>query len=364
VTRKVYNFSAGPAMLPEEVLLQAQAELLDWEQTGMSIMEYGHRTEKFQEMIDRCEADLRELMSIPTDYHVLFIPGGATAQFAMVPINLFGTKASADYIDSGIWSKRAIVEAKRYGDIKVAATLTKKDGLTSIPPEAEWQLNKEACYVHYTPNETIEGIEFDWTPCTDGVPLVADMSSTILSRPVDVSKYGIIYAGAQKNVGQAGITLVIIHRDLLKSAPLPRTPTLYQYQTHAENHSLYNTPPTFSWYITGLMLAWMKRHGGVAKFYEINKRKAGKLYHCIDSMPDFYHSNVHPSCRSLMNVPFSIKDDAKNDIFLEEAQKIGLENLKGHRLAGALRASIYNAMPEAGIDKLVSFMTDFAKKHG
>src|SRR5579862_2514766 len=273
--RKVFNFSAGPGMLAEEVLQQAQAEMLDWNGTGMSIMELGHRGPEFKVVAERAEADLRELMSIPKNYHVLFLPGGATAQFAMIPINLLGDKLQADYVDTGVWSKKAIEEAQRYGKINVAAYLEHHQHLARIPHQSHWNLNKDAAYLHYTPNETIDGVEFNWIPQTGDVPLVADMSSMILSRPVDVTKYGLIYAGAQKNIGQAGITIVIIRDDLVKE-PLASMPTLYQYKTLAEHHSFYNTPPTYAWYIAGLMLAWMKKQGGVNMFYELNQRKAKK----------------------------------------------------------------------------------------
>lgn len=361
--RKIFNFSAGPAMLPEEVLLQAQREMLDWQGTGMSIMELGHRGPEFQEVARQAEADLRELMNIPGNYQVFFLPGGATAQFAMVPLNLFGEKRAADYVDTGIWSKKAIAEASRYGTVNVAATTQYKDQLAFIPSQETWSLNPQAAYVHYTPNETIDGLEFQWVPETGEVPLVADMTSMILSRPVDVTQYGIIYAGAQKNIGQAGITVVIVRDDLIKE-PLPNMPTLYSYRLHKENHSFYNTPPTYSWYIAGLVLAWMRRHGGVQAFYEVNKRKAKVLYDIIDQSPDFYVSRIHPSCRSMMNVMFYLKDDALTPIFLEEALKAGFANLRGHKVSGGIRASMYNAMPEEAANQLVSFMLDFMRRLG
>ncbi|HLB42193.1 MAG TPA: 3-phosphoserine/phosphohydroxythreonine transaminase [Gammaproteobacteria bacterium] len=361
--RKVYNFNAGPAMLPNEVLIQAQSEMLDWHGTGMSIMELGHRGPEFKMVAEQAEADLRELMTIPKNYHVLFLTGGATAQFAMVPMNLFGKNKQADYIDTGIWSKKAIDEAKRYGNIHIAAYLEHQDDLAYIPHQDTWKLNKNAAYLHYTPNETIEGIEFNWVPNIGDIPLVADMSSMILSRPIDVTRYGIIYAGAQKNLGQAGITIVIIRDDLIHEALLT-TPTLYQYKIHVEHHSFYNTPPTFSWYITSLVLAWTKQQGGIKKLYEINKRKANKLYHFINQHPEFYLSHIHPDCRSLMNVVFTMRDETLTKLFIEEATKAELTNLRGHRVIGGLRASIYNAMPEAGVDALVSFMGDFEKRNG
>jgi phosphoserine aminotransferase len=361
--RNVFNFSAGPAMLPEEVLLSAQAEMLDWQGTGMSIMELGHRGHEFKQVAEQAEADLRELMSIPKHYHVLFLAGGATTQFAMVPINLMGNKKKADYIDTGIWSKKAIDEAKRYGTVNIAAYLGHKDHQAYIPHQDQWNMSNDAAYVHYTPNETIEGVEFNWIPQTGNVPLVADMSSMILSRPVDVTQYGVIYAGAQKNMGQAGITVAIIREDLIQE-PFPMTPTLYSYKIQAEHHSFYNTPPTYSWYIAGLVFAWMKRHGGVATFYELNKRKASKLYQFIDQHPEFYSCHIHPECRSLMNIVFTMRDEKLIDLFLKESDKAGLTNLKGHRVVGGLRASIYNSMPEAGVDALIDFMQHFAKQHG
>ncbi len=361
--RRVFNFGAGPAMLPDEVLKQAQAEMLDWHDTGMSIMEFGHRGPEFKMIAEQSEADLRELMSIPKNYHVLFIGGGASTQFAMVPLNLFGKKTKADYIDTGIWSKKAIDEAKRYGEVHVAAHSEVKNSFVCIPTQDQWSLSKDAAYVHYTPNETIEGVQFHWVPKTGDVPLVADMTSLILSQPIDVSQYGVIYAGAQKNLGQAGITVVIVRDDLVQE-PLPRTPTLYTYKIQAENKSFYNTPPTYAWYLTSLVLAWMKREGGIKAFTAKNVRKAEKLYGYIDSHKEFYVNSVHPDCRSIMNVPFNLVKTDLTEEFLASATKAGLTHLKGHRLAGGVRASIYNAMPERGVDALIDFMKDFARRHG
>jgi phosphoserine aminotransferase len=355
-----YNFSAGPAMLPDEVLKVAQKEILDWHGIGTSIMEVGHRGPDFKIVADQSEADIRELMSIPDNYHVLFLAGGATAHFAMIPLNLLGDKKTADYVDTGIWSQKAIEEAKRYGTINIAAATKVVDGITQIPAERNWNLNHDAAYLHYTPNETIQGIEFNFVPKTKNVPLVADMSSMILSRPVDVSEYGVIYAGAQKNMGQAGITVAIIRNDLIKD-PLPYTPTLYNYKVEAENKSLYNTPPTYSWYIAGLVLAWMKKMGGIKYFTEVNQRKAKKLYKVIDSHSDFYINKIDVNCRSQMNVPFDLPNADLTEKFLAGAAKEGMINLKGHRLAGGVRASIYNAMPEAGVDLLVEYMKEFVK---
>lgn len=359
---RLYNFNAGPSMLPEDVLKQAQTEMLDWHGIGMSIMEIGHRTLEFTQLAEQAEADLRELMEIPNNYHVLFLPGGATAQFAMVPLNLYGDKKTADYIDTGIWSKKAIVEAKRYGTVNLAGEVRQGERIT-IPKQAELNLNPDAAYLHYTPNETIEGIEFHYVPKADKVPLVADMSSMILSRHIDVNQYGIIYAGAQKNMGQAGITVVIIREDLLQDA-LPFTPTLYQYKIEVENKSFYNTPPTYSWYISGLVFSWMKYKGGVKYFEAMNARKAKKLYTFIDDHPEFYRNSIHPDCRSRMNVVFNLNSDDLTNRFLDEAKKVGLVNLKGHRVSGGVRASIYNAMPEEGVDQLIAFMKEFERVNG
>lgn len=361
--RQVINFNAGPAMLPEEVLLQAQTEMLDWQGTGMSIMELGHRGHEFKEVAEQAEADLRELMAVPKNYQILFLAGGASTQFAMVPLNLFGDKTSADYVDTGVWSKKAIEEAKRYGTINVVAHTEHRNHLAYIPLQDQWSLNEDAAYVHYTPNETIDGIEFHWVPKTKQVPLVADMTSVILSRPIDVNDYGIIYAGAQKNIGQAGLTIAIIRDDLIKEA-LPFTPTLYSYKVQAEQHSFYNTPPTYSWYIAALTLAWLKRQGGVSAIYEANKRKSIKLYTIIDQLKDFYVSRIDPECRSIMNVMFYLKDEKLTNTFLDEATELDLKNLRGHRVSGGVRASIYNAVPEEGVDRLAAFMVDFAKRNG
>jgi phosphoserine aminotransferase len=361
--RKVFNFNSGPGMLPEEVLRQAQEELLDWHGTGMSIMELGHRGTDFKEVVLQTEDDLRHLLAIPEDYQVLFLTGGATAQFAMVPLNLIGITGSADYIDTGIWSKKAIAEAARYGQVNIAAKTQVNNDKVAIPSEDHWHLDPNAAYVHYTPNETIEGIEFQWVPKTGAVPLIADMSSNILSRPINVADYGIIYAGAQKNIGQAGITLVIIKKDL-KLLPNPLTPTLYQYSTAIEHNSFYNTPPTYAWYIAGLTLGWMRRQGGLKVFAERNQRKAQKLYAFIDKHSDFYVNQVDPTCRSRMNIPFNISQQALTEIFLNEAAESGLANLRGHRLSGGIRASIYNAMPEIAVDQLIDFMATFVKRYG
>lgn len=358
---RVFNFSAGPAMLPEEVLKQAQAEMLDWNGSGMSVMEMSHRGKEFMSIAAEAEADLREVLAIPDNYKVLFLQGGASSQFAMVPMNLLRGKSAADYINTGDWSKKAIAEAKRYCDVNVAAT-TDGNNFTSTPSQAELSLKADAAFVHYTPNETIRGVEFPYIPETGDVPLVADMSSTILSRPIDVSKFGLIYAGAQKNIGPSGLTLVIVREDLMGQV-IEGTPSMFNYQIAADNDSMYNTPPTYGWYLAGLVFKWLKNNGGLQAMAEVNERKAAKLYAAIDGS-DFYANPVASECRSWMNVPFTLANAELDAIFLEEAKKVGLTTLKGHRSLGGMRASIYNAMPEAGVDALVAFMAEFEKRNG
>jgi phosphoserine aminotransferase len=292
---------------------------------------------------------------------VLFLQGGASSQFAMVPLNLLGNKKSADYINTGAWSKKAIAEAKRYCDVNVAAS-SEESKFTTVPAQNDWSLNPDAAYVHYTPNETIGGVEFPFVPDTGNVPLVADMSSTILSRPVDVSRYGVIYAGAQKNIGPAGLTVVIVRKDLMGN-PSAGTPTMFDYQVQAENGSMYNTPPTYSWYLAGLVFAWVKEQGGLAKMAEINKRKADKLYAAIDDS-GFYANPVDPVSRSWINVPFTLINPELDSVFLEESKEEDLTTLKGHRSVGGMRASIYNAMPEEGVNNLIAFMAEFERRHG
>ena len=357
---RVYNFSAGPATLPEEVLSRAASEMLDYKGTGMSVMEMSHRSKEFISIAEQAEADLRELLNIPENYSVLFLQGGATSQFSMVPLNLLRGRNSADYINTGYWSRKAIAEAKKFCEVNIAAS-GEETNFTSIPPRDEWKLNPEAAYVHYTPNETIGGVEFHEVPDVGDLPLVADMSSTILSRPVDVSRFGLIYAGAQKNIGPAGLTIVIIRKDLLGGAS-SEVPTMLNYETHAKAGSMYNTPPTYSWYIAGLVFQWLKEQGGLQRMAEINKRKAEKLYTFIDNS-EFYNNPVDPACRSWMNIPFTLKNPELDGKFLELAREAGLVNLKGHRSVGGMRASIYNAMPEAGVDALIGFMREFEKKY-
>lgn len=357
---RCFNFSAGPAMLPTEVLEQAQQEMLDWNGTGMSVMEMSHRGKEYMSIATQAEADLRELLNIPDEYAVLFLQGGASAQFAMVPMNLLRGKNTADYINTGAWSKKAIAEAKLFCDVNVAAS-SEADKFTTIPAFESWKLNKDAAYLHYTPNETIGGVEFHWVPDTGGVPLVVDMSSTILSRPIDITQFACIYAGAQKNIGPAGLTLVIVRRDMLGQT-IKGTPSMFDYLQQAENDSMLNTPPTYAWYLAGLVFAWLKRQGGLEGMAQINQRKAQKLYDAIDQS-SFYANPVDLACRSWMNVPFTLANPDLDKAFLEQAAACGLKTLKGHRSVGGMRASIYNAMPEAGIDALIEFMREFEKQH-
>jgi len=360
MTRK-FNFSAGPAMLPTDVIKRAQQEMLDWHGSGMSVMEMSHRGKEYMSIAAKAEQDLRDIMAIPDNYKVLFLQGGASLQFAMIPLNLLGDQSSADYINTGMWSKKAIAEAKRYGTVNLAGD-TSAGGFTTVPSQSELKLNPDAAYVHYTPNETIGGVEFDYIPDTGDVPLVADMSSTILSRPIDVSKFGMIYAGSQKNIGPAGLCIVIIREDLIGKAG-ENTPAMLNYATHADNDSMYNTPATYSWYMAGLVFEWIKEKGGLAAMAEINQRKAAKLYAAIDHS-DFYANPVPEANRSWMNVPFTLKDADLDADFLAGATEQGLITLKGHRSVGGMRASIYNAMPEEGVDALVAYMQAFEQKQG
>jgi phosphoserine aminotransferase len=356
-----YNFSAGPAVLPEPVLRQAKEEMLDWQGSGMCVAEMSHRGKEFMSIAEAAEADLRELLAVPDNYRVLFLQGGASSQFGMVPLNLLRGGASADYVSTGSWSRKAIAEARRYCAVQV--TDGAADGrFTSVPDQAQLALSADAAYVHYTPNETIEGVEFPYIPDTGDKPLVADMSSTILSRPLDVSRFGVIYAGAQKNVGPAGLTIVIVREDLI-GQPRDGTPTMFDYRVHAENGSMYNTPPTYAWYLAGLVFQWLKGLGGLGAMATINERKAKALYAAIDASA-FYANPVFPACRSWMNVPFTLADPGLDGTFLAEAKGAGLLTLKGHRSVGGMRASIYNAMPEEGVAALIDFMGEFERKHG
>ncbi len=358
---RVFNFSAGPAMLPEAVLRQAREEMLDWRGSGMSVMEMSHRGKEFMSIAQEAEADLRSLLGIGDDYKVLFLQGGASTQFAMVPLNLAGRTGKADYLNTGSWSKKAIGEAKRFCTVNVAAS-TQDTKYTRAPAQAELNLDPGAAYLHYTPNETIEGVEFPYIPDTGDIPLVADMSSTILSRPIDVSRYGLIYAGAQKNVGPAGLTLVMVRADLVGQA-MAQTPAMLDYAVHAENGSMYNTPPTYAWYLAGLVFKWLKDLGGLEAMAAVNQRKADRLYAAIDGS-GFFRNPVDPACRSWMNVPFTLGNPELDATFLSEAKKVGLVTLQGHRSVGGMRASIYNAMPEEGVRTLIDFMQDFERRYG
>jgi phosphoserine aminotransferase len=356
---RVYNFSPGPAALPLDVLEQARDELLDWKHGGMSVMEISHRGKAFMEVAAQAEADLRELMAIPDDYHVLFQQGGATAQFALVPMNLTSASATVDYINTGHWSAKAISEARRYCRVHVAADAG--GAYLRAPRQDEIMQSEYAAYLHYTPNETIGGVEFDYVPVTGDRPLIADMSSSILSRPIDVSKFGLIYAGAQKNIGPSGLVVVIVRKELVGRAR-SGTPSVFDYQAVADHHSMLNTPATFSWYMAGLVFKWLKRNGGIAAMGERNRIKAQKLYAAIDGS-QFYRNSVAADSRSRMNVTFSLAAPELDGLFLEHAARAGLENLKGHRVHGGMRASLYNAMPQEGVDALIAFMSEFEQRH-
>jgi phosphoserine aminotransferase len=358
---RVFNFSAGPAVLPETVLRQAAAEMLDWHGSGMSVMEMSHRGKEFISIHAQAEADLRDLLAIPAAYKVLFMQGGAIGQNAIVPMNLLRGKTAADYIDTGEWSKKSIKEAKKYASVNVAASAA-ATGYDRVPARADWKLDANAAYVHICSNETIGGVEYHFTPDVGSVPLVADMSSDILSRPVDVAKYGLIYAGAQKNIGPAGLTIVIVREDLLGQA-LPITPSAFDYKTVADNDSMYNTPPTYAIYIAGLVFKWLKAEGGLAAMAERNRTKAALLYDYLDAST-FYKSPVQRDCRSLMNVPFKLRDETLDAAFLKGAEAHGLLQLKGHRSVGGMRASIYNAMPIDGVRALVAYLKEFEVKNG
>ena len=359
MTRK-HNFCAGPAALPEPVLEKARDEMLDWHGRGLSLMEMSHRSPEVVGVADAAEAALRRLMGISDDYAVLFLQGGASTQFSAVPLNLMGENGTADYVNTGQWSKKAIAEGKRYGTVNVAAT-SEDTNFSTIPARETWQLSDNAAYLHYTPNETIGGVEYFWTPKVD-VPLVVDMSSTILSRPVNVADYGVIYAGAQKNIGPAGLTLAIVRRDLLGNAD-PKCPAMLNWQTAADNDSMYNTPPTFALYLAGLVFDWLEEKGGLDAMEVVNRRKANKLYAAIDGS-DFYANPVELASRSLMNIPFTLADAALDKQFLAESEDAGLLNLKGHRSVGGMRASIYNAVGEDAVDALIAFMQDFEQRNG
>jgi len=358
---RVFNFSAGPAVLPEEVLRQAAEEMLDWHGSGMCVMEMSHRGDEFIAIAAEAEADLRSLLAIPAHYKVLFLQGGATLQFAMVPMNLLDGKRRADYVNTGEWSKKAIGEAQRFCEVNVAASSADAN-FTYVPERAKWKLSPDAAYVHVCTNETIGGVEYHWVPDTGSVPLVADMSSHILSRPVDVMRYGLIYAGAQKNIGPAGLAIVIVREDLLGRAP-KGTPSMLDYKVHADAQSMSNTPPTYAVYIAGLVFKWLKRQGGLAPMERRNIAKANLLYEYLGDST-LFRSPVREPDRSRMNIPFTLRDAALDAAFLEGAQARGMVQLKGHRSVGGMRASIYNAMPIEGVQRLVEYMREFEARHG
>jgi phosphoserine aminotransferase len=361
VTNRIFNFSAGPAVLPEEVLREAQEHLLSLPGVGMSVLEISHRSKPFDEIIEGCEADLRKLGGIPDGHRVLFLQGGASLQFSMVPMNLLPKDGSADYIVSGVWSQKAVKEARRVGAVKIAAS-TEGENFKRVPRQDELSLDPNAAYAHYTTNNTIFGTQFHYRPDVGNVPLIADASSDIFSEPLDVARYALIYAGAQKNLAPAGLTLVIIRDDMLQRTP-SSIPTMLQYPIHAENKSLYNTPPVFAIYIMRLVLRWLLKQGGLAAVAKINQRKAGKIYAEIDRT-GFYTGHAAQDSRSNMNVTFRLPSEELEKQFAKEATAAGLDGLKGHRSVGGIRASIYNAFPEAGVDGLVRFMRDFEAKNG
>jgi phosphoserine aminotransferase len=358
---RVFNFSAGPAVLPEAVLAQAAAEMLDWRGSGMSVMEMSHRGKEFIGIAAKAEADLRALLAIPADYCVLFLQGGAIAENAIVPMNLLGRKTAADYVNTGEWSKKSIKEARKYCTVNIAASSEDAD-FTYVPARETWRLDRDAAYVHVCTNETIGGVEYQWTPETGDVPLVADMSSHILSRVIDVTKYGVIYGGAQKNVGPAGLTLVIVRRDLLDRA-LPITPSAFHWQEQAAADSMVNTPPTYAIYIAGLVFEWLLAQGGVPAIERKNLAKATLLYDYLDTT-QFYRSPARKEDRSRMNVRFHLRDEKLDEAFLKGAKQAGMDQLKGHRAVGGMRASIYNAMPIEGVRALVDYMAEFERRHG
>jgi len=358
---RVFNFAAGPATLPLEVLQQAREELTDWQGSGMSVMEVSHRGKAFIAVAEEAEALLRELLAVPSNYKVLFLQGGGTGQFSAVPMNLSTPESTVDYINTGAWSKKALGEAKRYAKVNVAADEAASN-YSTVPEQSALKLTPNAAYVHYTPNETIGGVEFPYIPQTGNVPLVADMSSSILSGPIDVSKWGVIYASAQKNIGPSGLAVVIVRDDLIGKAR-PYTPSILDYKEMAANGSMSNTPPTFAWYLAGLVFKWLKANGGLKWMAERNRAKAAKLYAAIDTS-GFYRNPVAKHCRSIMNVPFTLANPELDKTFLAQANQVGLTYLDGHRSVGGMRASIYNAMPPEGIDALIGFMKEFQHRHG
>ena len=359
---RAFNFSAGPATLPESVLRQAQAEMLEWNGVGASIVEISHRSADFMAVAAQAEADLRTLVGIPDDYAVLFLGGGATTQQALLPLNFASAGQRVDYVLSGHWGKTAVKQAKPYVDVHIAAS-GEADGFRDIPPVAQWQLSKDAAYVHITANETIHGVEFRDVPDVGEVPLIADFSSSIASEPIDVSRYGVIYAGAQKNLGPVGIAVVIIRRDLLERAGQPRA-DIFDYRSHVARDSMLNTPPTWNWYLAGLMFKWMLAQGGVEAFARLSTAKSAAVYDAIDGSGGFYRNEVAAGVRSRMNIPFFLPSDELNARFVAESKAAGLLALKGHAAVGGIRASLYNAMPLEGAQALAAFMRDFQQRNG
>ncbi|HEY5702066.1 MAG TPA: 3-phosphoserine/phosphohydroxythreonine transaminase [Gammaproteobacteria bacterium] len=361
VSNSIYNFGAGPAMLPTAVMQRAREEFLDWHGTGLSVMELGHRTPEFIAIAEQAEANLREILSIPDNFAILFLQGGATSQFSMVPLNLTAPGDRVDALYTGLWSGKAIKEAGRYCSVNVAAS-SENNHFTAIPDTSGWQLSANARYLYFTDNETVHGVEFQQTPKSGEVPLVSDMTSNLLTRPIDFSAYGLIFAGAQKNLGPAGLTLVIVREDLLGNSRQD-IPRLYDYAFNAKEHSMANTPPTYSWYMAGLVLQWIKQEGGIPVMEQRAIARSSKLYQLIDAS-EFFSNPIATGSRSRMNIPFLLRDETLNNTFLKEAKSHGLVALAGHRSVGGMRASLYNAMPEAGVDCLAGFMADFERRYG
>ncbi|MCP4866675.1 MAG: 3-phosphoserine/phosphohydroxythreonine transaminase [Alteromonas sp.] len=359
--KQVFNFSAGPAMLPAAVMAKAQQEFINWRDSGCSVMEVSHRGADFIEIAAQAEQDLRDLLKVPDNYKVLFLQGGGRGQFAAVPLNLSTSDDTSLHLVSGSWSSGAVDEANKYNNAKIIGQVVEHNGFQTVPKPVLSDIDQSAAYLHFCPNETVDGIAFDWLPEAGNVPLVADMSSNILSKPIDVSKYGVIYAGAQKNIGPSGLSLVIVRDDLIGKAR-QSTPSIFDYALMASKDSMYNTPPTFSWYLAGLVFQWLKEQGGVEAMTSINQHKADLLYSAIDDS-SFYRNNVHPDNRSIMNVPFHLADPALDKVFLEKSKEAGLMALKGHRSVGGMRASIYNAMPVEGVEALVKFMREFEEHY-
>jgi len=361
MNNRIYNFGAGPATLPESILKQAQEELLDWHDLGMSILEVGHRTPQFITLLNKAEQDLRDLIQIPSNYKVLFLGGAARTHFAMIPMNFLDRQEQAGYLLTGIWSKMALLEAQKLKNAYVV-TSDETNGYKSIPDPKSWQIKNKTSYLYYTPNETVNGVRFPYVPDVAGIPLIADMTSCLLSEPIDITQFGLIFAGAQKNIANAGMTVVIVRDDLLATVPNPVIPTMLDYRIQAENNSLYATPPVFNCYLAAKMFSWVKEQGGVQALYEQNCKKAQALYQFLDAT-DFYTTTVSKEARSLMNVCFGLQKQDLEDQFIQQANQRGLCALKGHRVVGGFRASLYNAMPMAGVTALISFMADFAKEN-